>query len=240
MPTSFIQGKEALVSYGNKFKIKKVPVIASKNNSIIDSTFIKLKDNNILGNSKTTISGYPKINYFNNLENENSTSKLKEFYNNKFKKGNNKFLIKDFKEINKYNYDDDFIVNYNFVIDSHFKKIGNEIYINLNLNKELSKFKTDKKRKNEIEFDFKKYYKFYTTLEIPVNYKIDYLPENISVSNDLMNCNITYLLKENQIIYNQSIELNFLNLNLKEQKELNAQIKKIEKHYKEIIVLKKI
>ena len=66
------------------------------------------------------------------------------------------------------------------------------------------------------------------------------MPENISFSNDLMNCNISYQLKENQIIYNQTIELNFLILNLEEQKEVNAQIKKIKKKYKEIIVLKKI
>jgi hypothetical protein len=240
IPTSFIQGKEALVSNGSKFKIKKVPIIQPKENAIIDTTFIKITGNNILGNSKTAISGYPKTDYFHELEDENSQTKLKEFYNKKLKKGNNKFLIKNFKETNKYSYDQDFIIDYTFEIDSYFKQLGDEIYINLNLNKELSKFKTDKKRKNEIEFDYKRYYSFYTVLEVPVNFKIDYLPENISFSNDLMNCNISYQLKENQIIYNQTIELNFLILNLEEQKEVNAQIKKIEKKYKEIIVLKKI
>ncbi|WP_299156664.1 DUF3857 domain-containing protein [uncultured Tenacibaculum sp.] len=239
IPTSFIQGKEVLISYGDKFKVKKVPIIAAQSNAVIDSTYIKVLDNNIIGNSKTTISGYPKINYFQELENENSQSKLKEFYNWKLKKGNNKFLIKNFKEIDKYNYDEDFVVNYSFEIDNYFKKLGDEIYFNLNLNKELSKFKTEKKRKTEKEFDYKKYYSFYTVLEIPEGYKVDYLPENVLVSNKLMRCNISFQLKENKIIYNQVIELNFLTLNLEEQKEVNKQIEKIEKSYKEIIVLKK-
>ena len=41
IPTSFIQGKEALVSYGKDFKIKKVPVIEAKENAIIDTTFLR-------------------------------------------------------------------------------------------------------------------------------------------------------------------------------------------------------
>ncbi len=239
MPTSFIQGKEALVSYGDEFKIKKVPIIRLQENAVIDSTYIKISNNNIIGNSKVSISGYSKTNYFQDLEKENSESKLKEFYNKEFKKGNNKFLIKNFKEINKYDYDNDFVVEYSFSINNYLKRLGNEVYLNLNLNKITSEFKTEKKRKTEKEFDYKKYYSFYTELKIPPGYKVDYLPENIKVSSNLMKCSVDFQLKENKVIYNQIVELNFLTLNLQEQKELNKQIKKIEKTYKEIIVLKK-
>ncbi|WP_420552194.1 DUF3857 domain-containing protein [Tenacibaculum aiptasiae] len=239
MPTSFIQGKEALVSYGDEFKIKKVPIIRLQENAVIDSTYIKISNNNVIGNSKVSISGYSKTNYFQNLEKENSESKLKEFYNKEFKKGNNKFLIKNFKEINKYDYDNDFVVEYSFSINNYLKRLGNEVYLNLNLNKITSEFKTEKKRKTEKEFDYKKYYSFYTELKIPPGYKVDYLPENIKVSSNLMKCSVDFQLKENKVIYNQIVELNFLTLNLHEQKDLNKQIKKIEKTYKEIIVLKK-
>ena len=54
-----------------------------------------------------------------------------------------------------------------------------------------------------------------------------------------MTCKITYVVKENIVIYNQTIELNFLILTLEQQKEVNKQIKKIERNYKEIVVLKK-
>ncbi len=240
LPTSFIQGKEALISQGNEFKIEKVPIVAAKENAIIDSTKIKLLENNVIGSSKTSFSGYQKIDYYHNLEGKKSQSKLKEFYNKKRKKGNNKFLIDDLKEINKYHYDNDFKVNYTFKISDYYKKLGDEIYINLNLNKELSNFKVSKQRKTEIEFDYKKYYKFYTALDIPDGYKVDYLPGNVSTSDELSTLKITYQKKGNQIIYTHSIELNFLSLNLEEQKKMNEAIKKIEKNYKEIIVLKKI
>ncbi|WP_226789215.1 DUF3857 domain-containing protein [Polaribacter reichenbachii] len=239
LPSSFIQGKEALVSFGNEFKVKTVPVVDAKENAIIDSTTIYIKDNVLVGNSITHITGYPKINYFNSLENINSESKLKGFYNARFIKGNNKFLINNLEEINKYDYDEDFIINYDFEIKNYFKKLGDEIYINLNLNKDISDLKADKKREYAIEYDFKRYQSYVTQFNIPEGYIVDYIPENVSFSDDLITCTISYELKENVVFYKQDIELNFLVLTKEQQTELNKLIKKIEKQYKEIIVLKK-
>ena len=73
----------------------------AKINAIIDTTSIILKEGSVIGKSKTTVSGYPKIDYFHDLENENTKTKLKQFYNRRFNKGNNKFLVGDFKETNK-------------------------------------------------------------------------------------------------------------------------------------------
>ncbi|ARV16052.1 DUF3857 domain-containing protein [Polaribacter sp. SA4-12] len=239
IPTSFIQGKEALVSYGKDFKIKKVPVVAAKENAIIDITNIKIENGSVIGSSKTSISGYPKIDVFNDLENENTQTKLKQFYNRMFEKGNNKFLVSSFKEANKYHYDNGFIVDYDFEIKNYSKKLGDEIYINLNLNKDLTYYKTDKKRENAIEYDYKRYFKYTTNLEIPTGYKVDYLPEAVKVSNEFLTSEITYVVEGNKVIYNHTIELNFLVLSLEQQKEVNKLIKKIERNYKEIVVLKK-
>ena len=239
MPTSFIQGKEALVGYGKDFKIKTVPIIAAKENAIIDVTNIKIENGKVIGSSKTTISGYPKIDIFHTLETGDSETKLKKFYKNVFGKGNNTFQINNFKETNKYHYDNDFIVDYDFEIKNYAKNLGDEIYINLNFNKEISFYKTDKNRENAIEYEYQKYYKYTTILEIPEGYKVDYVPESITVSNDLLISKITYQVKENEVIYNHEIELNFLVLSTEQQKEVNKEIQKIERNYKEIVVLKK-
>ncbi|OAD45491.1 transglutaminase domain-containing protein [Polaribacter atrinae] len=238
-PTSFIQGKEALVGYGKDFKIKTVPIIAAKENAIIDVTNIKIENGSVFGSSKTTISGYPKIDIFHTLESGNSETKLKKFYKSAFEKGNNTFQINNFKETNKYHYDNDFIVDYDFEIKNYAKNLGDEIYINLNLNKEISFYKTDKNRKNAIEYEYQKQYNYTTKLEIPVGYKVDYVPESVTVSNDLLTCKITYQIKGNEVVYEHEIELNFLVLSTEQQKEVNKEIQKIERNYKEIVVLKK-
>ena len=239
-PSSFIQGKEALVEDGKgKFEIVKIPVISADKNEYKDVSNIKILDDKVTGTAQATLTGYKKVNYFNNLENENTDTKIKEFYNARFRKGNNKFLIEEIKETNKFDYDKDLIVDYSFNIDNYVKKIGDEIYINLNLNKPLTYFKTEKDREYEIGYTYKQKFQYITQLDVPEGYEVDYLPENFSIANDFVTCTINYEQQENQIIYTQTVILDFLSLDIAQQKEVNQLIKKTDKAYKEIIVLKK-
>ncbi len=239
-PSSFIQGKEALVSKGkDKYEIVKVPIIPSEMNVVIDSTTLNIANQNIIGSSKTEIYGYEKANFYHALENKNTEIKLKEFYNAVLQKGNNKFLIDSISEINKYDYDENFILTYTFNINDYVKEFENEIFVNMNLEKILSDFKIDENRKNTIQYDYKRAFKLNTTLIIPDGYSLDYVPENSEFSNNLLSCKTTYTISNNKIYYNHSIEFNYLTLTIEEQKEVNSLIKKAEKEYKEIIILKK-
>lgn len=239
-PSSFIQGKEALISIDDSnYIIKTVPVVPAKKNAFVETTEIHIDGGKILGSSKVEISGYRKIDFLYALENELTESKVKELYNTSFRKGNNKFLIDSLEETNKYNYDKNLIVAYSFSIANVVKQLGKEMYVNLNLNKRVSNFKTKKDRKNAIEYNYKTYSSFTTTLHIPDGYILDYLPGNLKESNDYVSAEITYSLVGNQIIYTHSVEIDFLSLNLQQQKEVNALIKKVERAYKEIVVLKK-
>jgi hypothetical protein len=217
-----------------------VPIVPANKNTVIDSTTINLIGDNLVGKSKIEISGYTKMDYYNYLEDETTEEKIKTFYNTNFRKGNNKFLIKSITETNKYEYEKNLIVDYDFTINDYAKKLGNEIYINLNLIKRLSSYKTKVDRKNDIEFKHTNHYSYTTTLNIPKGYTIDYIPENIDLSNEYISSNINYTATNNSIIYNHTYTLNVLSLNLSQQKEVNTLIKKIEKAFKEVIVLKKI
>ena len=239
MPSTFIQGKEALISFGEKdFVIKEVPVIDSKRNSIIDSTSIKLVDNTIVGSGKFTVSGYPKMDFFNSLEKEKNDNKLKEIYTRELRKGNNKFLIDDFKETNKYDYDKDFELTYQFNIKDYVNSFDEEVYVNLNLNRELRDFKEEKDRKSDREYRYKSNERHVNVLEIPENKVVEYIPENFSVSNDFFSCEINYTQTQSKIIYELIIDLDFILLTADQQKELTKLIKKVEKNFKEVIILK--
>ena len=240
LPTSFIQGKEALIALGEKdFKIQKVPVISASESSIKDRSVISLSGDIVRGKSKTTISGYKKIDYFYALEEKNTESKIKDFYNSNFLKGNNSFLIEDISEKNKYSYDEDLEVDYNFNISNYAKRIGDEIYLNLNLNKKLLSYRTEADRKSALEFDYKSSFQYETIFEIPEGYTVSYLPEDFSISNEYVSTRIQYNLGDGQLNYKHDISLDFLELSLDAQKEVNAIIKKIAKQYKEVIVLEK-
>lgn len=239
MPSSFIQGKEALISISEKdFLIKEVPIVDSQRNTIIDSTFIKIEDNVIKGLGNFKLSGYPKIDFFNALEAQKNEKDVKDMYIREFRKGNNKFLVDDFKEINKYHYDKDFIVEYTFNIKDYVNSLEDETFVNLNLRRNLSEFKSKADRKNDKEYRYKSNEKLITVLEIPEDKVVEYIPSNFNISNDLFSCSITYTQQKNRIIYEFNIDQKFILLTLEQQKELNKLIKKVEKNFKEVIILK--
>jgi hypothetical protein len=238
-PTSFIQGKEALIANGTNYVIKKVPIIPAIKNAVIDTTVINIIDEDIIGKSKIDISGYNKMDCFHALENETTDEKIKAFYNAQLQKGNNKFLIKSFTETNKFDYEKNLIVDYDFTIHGYAKKLGDEIYVNLNLVKDLSAYKTKEDRKNDIEYEHTNFFNYTTTLNIPEGYCIEYVPENVAFSNEYLTSSINYTVTNTSINYNHKYSLNFISLNLDQQKEVNALIKKIEKAFKEVIILKK-
>lgn len=175
---------------------------------------------------------------YNTLENITSDKKLSEYYNSRLRKGNNKFLAKDVKETNKYDYENDFTLDYDFIIDDYAKKLGDEVYINLNLNKTISYYKTEEDRENDIEYKFNNKYVYINKFSIPEGYTLDYLPENTSLENDFITSNITYTIKDDIITYTHSFKTKNLTLNKEQQKQVNSLIKKTEKAFKEIIILK--
>lgn len=239
-PTAFIQGKEALVSKGaTSFEIKKVPVMNPEYNSFIDHSTIRFNGDKVEGKSTTEISGYIKSDYFYQLEKKTTDIKIIEYYNSNFEKGNNSFLIENLTETNKYDYVKNLILNYNFSITNHAKTLGNEIFVNLNLNKDLIPLKTKENRKNPIEYKYKNHYEYHTTMDIPDGYTVTYLPHNTELSNDFIATNITYELTGEQIRYKHIITLNALKLDVNAQKTVNQLIDQIEKDYQEVVVLKK-
>ncbi len=238
-PSSFIQGKEALIANGNNFKVKKIPVVPAHLNKVVDTTYIQISNRDIIGTSNSTFSGYIKNNLFYNLENTRKEADVKELYNKRFLKGSNKFLIKSYEEENKFSYDKDFSVSYNFSIQDYVQNIGSEIFINPHFNKIVSSVKTKEDRKYGIEFDYKRQFSYTNIIEIPDGYEVSYLPTSVSYSNDLISINFSYSIDKNKIVCKQDVVFNFIKLNKEQQQKVNTFVEKTEKASKEIIILKK-
>ncbi|MEX0996930.1 MAG: DUF3857 domain-containing protein [Flavobacteriaceae bacterium] len=241
LPAPFIQGKEALIAMpGGNYRIETVPVVPASENAFIDVTHLKIEGNTLTGSSKTEITGYAKLDYFNALEQLNTPDRIKQFYNTHFRKGSNKFLIETFEEQNKFEYDKNLQVDYTFQIADYIKNLGDEIFINLNLNKDITIFKTRDDRKQALEMEYKNKYETTTTLEIPDGYKVSFLPKDFELKNEHIAASIRYQVENNKVLYTHNIEQNFLVLQPEHQKEVNALIKEIERAYREIIILEKI
>lgn len=239
-PSPFIQGKEALVSYGpDEFKIKKVPIVPAHKNQTIDSTFVKIDGKTLIGNSRTYLKGYTANDLYYTLERLKTDDDILSYYKAKFLKGNNSFLISNYKEHNTFSYEKDFYIDYDFSIGSYVQNIGSEIFVNPHLNRFFSELKTKDDRKFGVEYEYKRQFTYTNIFEIPEGYTVEYLPKNIEYKNDLISLSLTYKQVGDTFITQQSGSLDSLLIDLEQQKEINEIVEKVEKAYKEIIVLKK-
>jgi len=74
-------------------------------------------------------------------------------------------------------------------------------------------------------------------LEIPEGYQVKYIPENLKLISERYSVNLNYKQIENKIIYSLDILFDFIELKFEEHKDFNSFLKKINKAYKESIVL---
>lgn len=240
LPSTFIQGKEALIGKSETdFEIFKIPIVNGNENYVEDVSTIKIINNALVGNSKIIYKGYPKIDLFNLLESIDSDSKKIDFYNKFMQKGNNKFLLSNIEEINKYEYDQDFKINFDFTIADLLKSNTDELYLNLNLNKSLQEIKIEPDRKTDLEVPYMGTIKMVYNLTIPDNYKLKHLPANTYIDNKWFTLDIKYQIIDNAIQYTQALNHKFIELKKEDFKEYLEAIKKGENAYKEIIILGK-
>lgn len=240
-PTAFIQGKQALVAISAKeYKLLRIPEIEADKNQLVDSTLISITDQGIKGISHLWYSGYKGVDAYNNFSSNKNPDDNKEDVKYYASKGNNKFSL------------DSFYINYvggverktgihtQFTIPGYCNKAGDEMYINLNIDKlfssnsviDTARYKTDYSRR----------YKFvntqYTRLQVPAGYEVEYLPDNYRYQSDLLSIEISYQKQPQAIVAFQQLKVNSLMLNKARFADWNNCIRKILSQYKEQVILK--
>lgn len=239
MPSSFIQGKEAMVKTGdNTFEIAKVPVVAAQKNSKIEYNKLKIVKDKLIGNAQTEIDGYLKTN-MNYAISDADKEKQFDFFDRYLNKGSNKFILEDFNLSNLKNKDLATKIDYNYNIDDYLFTNKDEIYINLNLYKFFEGQKLKDGRTIPIIRRFKRYDKITTELEIPVGYTISFLPKDINLQNKLYNYKSKYKKEGNKIIHIEEAAYNFLIMKSNEFEKYNAFLSTVDEYLSQSIILKK-
>jgi len=241
LPSSMIQGKQALVSIGEKeYKIEEVPVIGKNMNLISDSTYFYISNQNLEGTGSMIFTGYEKNHQTYYLDGKDN-KQTKEHLLGILLKGNNKFFLDTFHIENLYDREKPLDISYKFRLSDYFNEIDNEIYINLNLNKAYNNLEYDVvKRKVPVEGNNSHIYKTISIFSIPKGYKISYLPKNTSASFDKFSFNISYRIEGLNVIQTKEIVKDFLVLETSEFSKWNQVSQSLAKAYRDVLILKKI
>jgi transglutaminase-like putative cysteine protease len=239
-PSSMIQGKEALISKGpSSFEIREVPVLPKEKNYMTDSMKVVLKGNAIVGSGVSTLVGYPKV--FGGYELDRAEeADVKKYVTRLLGKGSNKFFLDEYNVAHLNERDAPTTLEYNFRILDYFQQIDDEIYLNLNLNKDYyNTFINTDIRKAPKESDYR-YVKYETVeLTIPDGYAVEYLPETARLDGPVLGYEISYAVKGDKVIYSKKFFLDYLLLQPQQFSDWNEAVRKVSDAYKESIILKK-
>lgn len=241
VPSSHIQGREALVNKGGKFfELVDVPVVPYFKNVKADSVNIKIDGDKISGSGHLTYAGYKKYPVSNALLNMEIDDK-KTFLSLLLKKGNNKFSLDSVTTQHVADKDRDLIIDYDFSIEDYFMRSSDEIFINPHFTRESEHDYIDLSTTNQsIYYSYKSLTSNMFSIEIPQDYMVTFLPENTMYNGDDFRFTIAYSIENDKIMVHQKVTIDTLRLETSQFDSWNKMIKKLYSAYKESIVLKKI
>lgn len=238
-PSSFIQGKEALIGINKSdFIIKKVPLVPAHKSIYFDSVNLEINDKVIVGNGNLYLKGYQYIESMYSL-NTSKDDNIKEYLEKLLRKGNNKFDLEEYDIQESGNIDTNLNLQYKFELQNFISSYDKEVYVNLNLNKKILQMKLKKDRTIPLAFDYPTKLTNKFTLSIPDNYLIEYVPEPSEYKSDLFEFKIFYSVKENKIYYHHDFIVHTNIIFPKDFGDWRELLNKLENAYKQTILLKK-
>lgn len=239
-PTSGIQDKEALISISrDKYELVKVPVISAITNDITDSTFLTIVNNTVLGKCSVDYTGYFGSDVYSSLS-YNKGEDEKVYARRRMAKGSNKFIMQNYAIHFTDSTSRSANISATFEIPDYAKSLGNEIFINLNLEKLFSATNIDtNKRKIAIKNEYLYTINQVHSLQIPEGYVADYLPKDIAISNDVIHFSIDYRQVGSVITSTQKLVMKKLYIQPADFTTWNKAIAAVSPAYKEQVVLKK-
>ena len=236
LPTSFIQGKEALINNGKEFKIVKVPVIDAKKNQVDDIVKVQIKDGKLIGKGKMEFNGFNRSMTLMQIGDASGKTRF-EMIKSLVIKGNNKFNLNSFTEENIRNRDLPYNVNYDFELDNYIIKVDKELYLNPYLHKIFEKNPIQKDRVTGYDFEIVSFFNSEYEFEIPANYKVKYIPKNFTLDNELLKINAVFTESNNKILVKYTFEVKKLIIEPSDFQLWDDSIKKMKSNFSETLIL---
>lgn len=239
-PSAFIQGKEAMISINESdFILKKVPLVPAYKSVYIDSVNLEINDKVIEGTGNLYLKGYQYIEGMYNLD-VSEEDDIKEYLEHLLRKGNNKFSLDEYDIQESGEIDTNLSLNYKFAIKNFVNSYGDEVYVNLNLNKEILQLKIKKDRTSPLAFDYPKEISNKFILTVPKDYSIESVPESSSYKSELFEFHVDYKVKDGKIFYAHDFIVRTNIIYPKNFEDWRILLSELEKAYKQTILLKKI
>ncbi len=238
LPTSHIQGKEALIGKAENFVIEKVPVISASENKTAIKLDLKIENNSLKGSVLTTIDGYAKSELLNILS--IYPQKQKEIWKDIVNITNPKINLEPVELLKNEYKNTPSKATFNLQLDDAIKDINGKLLLKPIFIFPLKELQIDsEKRKYPVEYEYNYSYEIEYQYEIPKEYRIEFLPENLKTETNLATFDIQYKVQNNFILVTQKVSTKKLLLEKSDFEKWNAFLKTLNKQYNQSLILVK-
>jgi hypothetical protein len=231
-----IQNKEALIEDGENFIIKKVPTQKANENVRTRTTNMVIEGNTMLGKSIMNYAGESRSNikaYLNSIENDKKAKALRDYYDS------DNIEIQNINYSKIQNFDSLFSINFDFVSNNSAISFDDELYLKFENYPDFKHSEIDTSFLFDYDLHYKKEIRSRTSIDIPSNYTVTFLPESIKYVNSDFNLEINFEIINNQIIYNKTINIPNGLIHQTNKEEWNKALKELIEVYNSNIILKK-
>ncbi|NJM80544.1 MAG: hypothetical protein HC854_14700 [Flavobacterium sp.] len=232
-----IQGKEVMIEDGEKFIIDKIPTYDALSNKEIYNVNYTIENETLKGKVDKEFFGESRTSFlytYNSIKNDKKEEAIKYYISS----GDKNYNVSNISTSDLSNRDANVKISYDVAINNHVSSFGDEIYIDLDYDKEY-KFLDFSERKEDILLNYKAFDDIKITLQIPTGYTVKKLPENVNIKSKDYEISMNFEVKNNSILYHKVF--NFKNGIIKKNDfELSKKdFETIKKLYAEQIVLSK-
>jgi|GEM_PF-84984 len=239
LPTSHIQGKEAMIMTSETgYEIAPVPVVAANQNTKRDSIVLKWDNRILTGNGQCSFGGLYKT-YMKSVLQYQSEPQQKEYYKSYLSRGSNKSTLESIAVSPLDERDAPMRFNYAFRMPDYVQQVENEVFINPHLNRTWAERRIEDTRRNDWKYNYRQIEENITVLPVPAGYEVTNLPANAVFTNPDFGFQISYEQKNGQIIVRNKLLLDTLLVKKANFNEWNKMVAALNEAYSEVISLKK-
>jgi hypothetical protein len=234
-----IQGKEVLIGKGDKYDVKKVPVMDKEKSKIFTQTNFQLKDSILKGHVKVTLTGEQRTSfhqYYHDLPADDRKKLIQRF----LEFGNKNLAVSNVKTSDLNNREIPVIIEGDIDLSNYVIAEDKEVYVGIDFFPEnLKSYIPDKDRQQ----DYALYSSFVaqdeTELTLPAGYKVASLPGVINEQANDYGINASYTVKDNRVIFKKTLSFNTGRIRKEDFENWKSFVKKLKDFNSNLILVKK-
>lgn len=200
-----IQGKEVLIGKGDKYEVKKVPVMDIEKSKLLTQTSFQLKDNVLKGHVKATLTGEQRTR-FHQFYHDLPTHEKKKVIQRFLEFGNKNLVVSNVKTSDLNNREIPVVVEGDIDLSNYIITEDKEIYVGIDFFPEdLRGIIPDKDRQQDYALSSGYISQDETELILPPGYKVASLPAPIDEKTADYAVSASYSSKDNKIIFKKTL-----------------------------------